>query len=115
MNPHGYTYTYLGVTLCKSMSWSHHIHIKTPVCDWIMENRPKCHTWPIPLLAQLIATLIHCPCTVALTSLACFPKAGFADHMKSRLAQWGSWRAPDSRYGSDIHPVLMTRFVGPPG
>ena len=21
------------------------------MCDWILENRPKCHTWPIPFIS----------------------------------------------------------------
>ena len=38
------------------------------ICDWMLENQPKCHTWPSysMLLAQLIVTLIHYPCSVAL-------------------------------------------------
>ena len=31
---------------------------------------------------------------------------GFANHMKSRLQQWGPWRALDERYGYDIHPCV---------
>ena len=46
--------------------------IEVDKCDWILENWPKCHTWPTYsiLLAQLIDALIHYPCTVALTGLA---------------------------------------------
>ena len=59
------------------------------------------------LLAQLIATLIHYQCTVALMGLlVCFSRAGFADHVKLRLRQWDPWRVLDGRYGSDIHPCV---------
>ena len=63
------------------------------------------------LFPQLIAMLIHYPCTVALPSLADWMSAFldlecicFDDHVKWWLRQWGSWRALDGRYGSDIHP-----------
>ena len=68
------------------------------------------------LLAQLIATLIHYPCTVALTGLAdwsAFSRAGFANHVRSRLGQWGPWRAPYRRYGSDIHPRVSDMSLRP--
>ena len=40
---------------------------------------------------------------------------GFANHVKSRLGQWGSWRALDGTYGSDIHPVLVRHLLCPLG
>ena len=60
-------------------------------------------------LAQLIATLIHYPCTVAIPGLAaCFAflERILPDHVKPRLRQWDPWRELDGRYGSDIHPCV---------
>ena len=54
------------------------------------------HTHTLPM---------HC-CIDGLSWLVCFSGAGFADHVKSRLRQWGPWRALDGRYGSDIHPCV---------
>ena len=58
-----------------------------------MENQPKCHTWPsyFILLSQLIATLIHYLCTIALSGLTdrFVFREGFTDHVKSQLRQWG--------------------------
>ena len=45
---------------------------------------------------------MHC-CIDGLSWLVCFSGAGFADHVKSQLTQWGPWRALDRRCGSDIH------------
>ena len=43
----------------------------TSMCDWILENQPKCHARPIPFYClQLIGTLIDHPCTVTLPGLA---------------------------------------------
>ena len=53
------------------------------------------------LLAQIITTLKHYPCTVALTGLAewfaFLYRASFADHVKSQLRQWDPMRALDGR------------------
>ena len=57
------------------------------------------------LLAQLIATLMHC-CIAGLSWLVCFSRAGFANRVKSQLRQWDPWRALDGSYGSDIHPCV---------
>ena len=62
------------------------------------------------LLAQLhnshTHTLpMHCYIN-GLSWLVCFSRAGFADHVKSRLRQWDPWRGLDERYGSDIHPCV---------
>ena len=59
-------------------------------------------------LAQLIATLIHYPCTVAIPGLAAWSAflADFANHVKPRLKQWDPWRPLDGGYGSDIHPCV---------
>ena len=38
---------------------------------------------------------------------------GFADHMKSRLRQWGPWRALDGRHGSDIHSCVGEMSLRP--
>ena len=72
------------------------------------------------LLAQLInshtRTLPMYICINGLSWLVYFSGAGFADHMKSRLRQWGPWRALDRRCGSHIHPVLarhLLRISGP--
>ena len=48
-----------------------HIYVYIKLCDWILEHQPKCYIMAYSvLLAQLIATLIHYPCTVALPDLA---------------------------------------------
>ena len=41
------------------------------ICDWILENRPNCHTGPIPFYwpMQLMATLIHYTFTLPLSGL----------------------------------------------
>ena len=68
------------------------------------------------LLAQLIATLIHYPCTVALPGLAdwsAFLERVFANHVKLLLRQWGPWRVLDGRYGSDIHPCVSETSLRP--
>ena len=68
------------------------------------------------LLAQLIATLIHYPCTVAIPGLAvwsAFLEWILLDHVKSRLRQWDPWRALDGRYGSDIHPCVSEMSLRP--
>ena len=69
------------------------------------------------ILAQLIATLIHYPCTVALPGLADWSaflyRAGFANYVKSQLRQWGPWRALDGRYGSNIHPCIRETCLRP--
>ena len=44
--------------------------------------------------------------------MVCFSRVGFADHVKSRLSQWGPWRALDGRYGSDIHSCISKMSLG---
>ena len=44
------------------------------------------HTW-----------LVYC-CIGRLSWLVCFSGAGYADHVKSWLRQWGPWKALDSKY-----------------
>ena len=60
------------------------------------------------LLAQLIASLIHYPCTVALTGLTDW--SAFLELIlqlcKITTETMGPWRALDGRYGSDIHPCV---------
>ena len=56
--------------------------------------------------------LVHC-CINRLNWLVCFSRAGFANHVKSRLRQWGPWRALDGRYGPDIHPCVSETFLRP--
>ena len=68
------------------------------------------------LLAQLIPTLKHYPCTVALPGLAdWFPFLGwvFVNHVKSPLRQCGPWRTLYGRYGSDIHPCDIKMSLRP--
>ena len=97
-------------------------HIKTLLWDWqlicqMYKNSLKMwldlqkltimsHLANCILLAQLIPTLIHllmhC-CIDGFGWLVCFSGAGFADHVRSRLRQWGPWRALDGRYVSYIH------------
>ena len=79
-------------------------------CDWIWKPTEMSlglfhfigpagrHTYTLP---------VHC-CITRLSWLVCsgFSRAGFADHVKSWLRQWGSWRALDGRHRSDIHPCV---------
>ena len=55
---------------------------------------------------------VHC-CIDRPSWLACFSRAGFANYVKSRLEQWGPWKAPDGVWYSP--PVLVTCLLGPPG
>ena len=48
---------------------------------------------------------MHC-CIDRLSWLVYFTGADFADHVKSRLRQWGPWRGLDGRYGSHFHPCV---------
>ena len=48
---------------------------------------------------------MHC-CIDGLSWLVCSSGAGFANHVKSWLRQWGPWRALDGRYGSHIYPCV---------
>ena len=58
-----------------------------------------------PANSHTHALSMHC-CITGLSRLVCFSRAGFADHVKSRLRQWDPWRALDGRCGSDIHPCV---------
>ena len=58
-----------------------------------------------PANSHIHALSMHC-CISGLSRLVCFSRAGFADHVKSRLRQWDQWRALDGRCGSDIHPCV---------
>ena len=51
-------------------------------------------------------TLIHYPFTVALLGLADWSALSFADHVKSRVRQWGPQRALDERNGSEMGPCV---------
>ena len=81
----------------------------TIICDWILENRPCTHIWPIafywPANSHTHTLPVHC-CINGLSWLVCFSRHGFADRVKSRLRQWDPWRALDGRCGSDIHPCV---------
>ena len=70
-------------------------------------------------IGRLIATLIHYPCTVALTGLTEW--SAFLEMVLPTMwsHDWdngahGGYQMGGT-YGSDIHPVLVTRLVGPPG
>ena len=84
------------------------------MCDWILENWPCTHIWPIafigPANSHTHTLPVYC-CINGLSWLVCFSRAGFADHVKSRLRQWDPWRALDGRHGSDIHPCVSETSV----
>ena len=40
------------------------------ICDWILENQLKCHTWPFHFIGPANSHTLHYPCTVALPGLA---------------------------------------------
>ena len=70
------------------------------------------------LLAQLIATLIHCPCTVALTGLA-----DWSAYLELVLLTMSSHDWDNGAHGGHqmggmsliFTPVLVTHLLGPPG
>ena len=101
--------------LCLKLCWHNR---RIPICDWILENWPKCYTRPTTLANT--ATLIYYLCKVALPGLAnwsTFSRASFANHVKLRLRHWGLQGAPDGRYGSKTGPsvseisVRLSRLV----
>ena len=65
------------------------------------------------LLAQLIATLIHYPCTVVLMGLVDW--SAFLElvlpTMSSYDRQWRPWRALDGRHGLIFTPVLARHLL----
>ena len=76
--------------------------LDTNKCDWVLESWPNLSI----SLAQLIATLIHYLCTVALTVLA-----DWSAFLKLALPtiwshNWDNSALQDGRYGSDIHPCV---------
>ena len=80
-------------------------------CDWIMGNQPKCHARPIPFYCLYTHTLLMHSGIVRLSWLVRFSGANFADYVKSRLRQWGPWRALDGRYGSWIGLSVSVTFL----
>ena len=64
-----YIYMYMCVCVCACVRAC----VRVCVCDWILENRPNCHTGQIPLYFpsywQLMATLLHYTYTVPLPGL----------------------------------------------
>ena len=79
------------------------------ICDWILENDHNVTLGQLhfigPANSHTHALSMHC-CITGLSWLVCFSRAGFANHVNSRLRQWDPWRALDGRYGSDIHPCF---------
>ena len=61
----------INVASKKSCGFCSRISIADTICDWILENQPNCHARQAfsNSLAQLIATLIQYPFTVALPGL----------------------------------------------
>ena len=65
-------------------------------------------------LPQLIVTLVHYPCTVALPGLTNWcPRVSFANHVKSLLRQWAFRKVQDGRYGYEIGPRVKESSLRP--
>ena len=77
------------------------------ICDWICKNRPSVTLGQLHFVGHAANSHTHTlpmHCYIdGLSWLVCFNGAGFADHVKSWLRQWGPWRALNGRYGSNIH------------
>ena len=84
-------------------------------CDWILKTDRNVTLGLFhfidPADSYTHTLPVHC-CINRLSWLVCFSRAGFADHVKSRLRQWGSWRALHGRYGSVIYLVLVRNLLG---
>ena len=52
-------------------------------------------------------------CIIGLSWLVCFFRAGFADHVKSRLRQWDAWGHYMEGMGLVFTPVLVRRLLRP--
>ena len=65
-----------------------------------------------PLLAQLIDTLMHYPCTVALTGLADW-SAILELVLPTTTEIMGPMEGTDVRYGSDIHSCVSETSLSP--
>ena len=85
------TYTRVCVCVCVTGYWKTDWNVTPGLFHFISPADSHTHTLPV-----------HC-CINRLSWLVCFSRAGFADHVKLWLRQWGPWRALDGRYGSDIH------------
>ena len=70
-------------------------------CDWISENRPKCLTRPTPFIGAANG-YIHSSIT-RLCWLICFPRVGFANHVKSQQVHWVPWRVLNGRHRYEIY------------
>ena len=57
------------------------------ICDWILENRPLCHTKQNAANSHTHALPMH-SVFARLSWLACFSRLLFADPVKSHLSQW---------------------------
>ena len=83
------------------------------ICDWLLENRPNCHTGPIPFIGPANGythTLHIHSAIIRLDWLVCFSRATFADPVNSWLRQWDSWKAPNGRHGFEIHHTLEEKM-----
>ena len=88
---------------------------------WLDFEKPtKSTSWAYSiLLLQLIAILMAYPCAVPLLRLVnwYFCRTNFADHVRSWLTQWASWKAWNGKYRLEINPNVsetsfrLSRFV----
>ena len=78
------------------------------ICDWILENRPNCHTKPSYsiLFAHLMATLVYYTYTVQLPGLVDW--SAFLEQVlltcKCMTETMGPVGALHGRHGFEIHP-----------
>ena len=76
------------------------------MCDWILENWPKCHTRPTPFIGAANGYIHTLPIHSSITKLCwllCFSRVGFADHVKSQQVQWVPWRVLNGRHRYEIY------------
>ena len=87
-------YSYMHITIIVTGYWKTDHNVTLGQLHFICPANSHTH-----------ALSMHC-CINGLSWLVCFSRAGFVNHVKSRLRQWDPWRALDGRYGSDIHPCV---------
>ena len=76
------------------------------MCDWILENWPKCHTRPTPFIGAANGYIHTLPIHSSITRLCwllCFYRVGYADHVKSQQVHWVPWRVLNRRHRYEIY------------
>ena len=87
------------ICMCVTGYWKTNQNVTLGLFHFVGPGNRHTHTLPV-----------HC-CINRLSWLVCFSRAGFVNHVKSQLRQWGPWRELDGGYGCDIHPVLVRHLL----